>query len=47
MIEHVHAGLASSPALIDQLYPEIATIVLFVIALLSMLALLYISLKWD
>lgn len=33
--------------MIDRLYPEIATVVLFVVALICMLALLYISLNWD
>ena len=33
--------------MLDRLYPEIATIVLFVIVVLSLIALLYISLKWD
>ena len=35
------------PTMLDRLYPEIATIVLFVIAVISLIALLYISLKWD
>ena len=33
--------------MIDRLYPEIATIALFVIAIVCMIALLYISLTWE
>lgn len=35
-----------SEALIDVLFPEIATIALFSIAVLGMIALLYISTQW-
>lgn len=35
-----------SDALIDYLYPEIATVALFVLAILGMIALLYISTRW-
>ena len=35
-----------SDAMIDALYPEIATIALFVLAVLGMIALLYISTRW-
>ncbi|ELY44330.1 hypothetical protein C495_10524 [Natronorubrum sulfidifaciens JCM 14089] len=35
-----------SDAMIDYLYPEIATTVLFVLAILGMIALLYISTRW-
>lgn len=31
---------------IDALYPEVATIALFTLAILGMIALLYISIKW-
>lgn len=47
MIERGSADPLAAPALIEQLYPEIATVVLFVVALLCMIALLYISLTWD
>ncbi len=33
--------------MIGRLYPEIATIALFVIAIVAMIALLYISITWD
>ena len=33
--------------MIDRLYPEVATIILFVIVIISLAALLYISLNWD
>lgn len=35
-----------SDALIDYLFPEIATVALFVVAILGMIALLYISTQW-
>ena len=33
--------------MIDRLYPEVATIILFVIVIVSLAALLYISLNWE
>ncbi|SIR28703.1 hypothetical protein SAMN05421809_0869 [Natronorubrum daqingense] len=36
-----------SEALLEYLFPEIATIALFTIAILGMIALLYISTQWD
>lgn len=35
-----------SETIVDYLFPEIATILLFVIAILGMIALLYISTQW-
>lgn len=32
--------------MIDYLYPELATLALFVVAILGMIALLYISTQW-
>ncbi|WP_256547889.1 hypothetical protein [Halovivax gelatinilyticus] len=38
---------SNAPGMIDLLFPEIATILLFVVALICLIALLYISLNWD
>lgn len=35
-----------SDAVIESLFPEIATVALFVVAILGMIALLYISIEW-
>ncbi|SDJ98164.1 hypothetical protein SAMN04515672_2035 [Natronorubrum texcoconense] len=35
-----------SDAIVEYLFPEIATVALFVVAILGMIALLYISIKW-
>jgi len=40
-------GAFATPALIDQLYPEIATIAIFLVAIVCMIALVYISMTWD
>ncbi len=35
-----------SDAIVEYLFPELATAALFIVAILGMIALLYISLKW-
>ncbi|MFC3960083.1 hypothetical protein [Halovivax cerinus] len=47
MIDDGSVHSIATPALIEQLYPEVATLIVFVVVILCLIALLYISMNWD